>query len=123
MAGSCRSATLRGQYGVVLAVGRHAEQSAHARMHTCTHAHKHIRTYFSYGVALAASRQVEVRMQGGGEDEEDDMFSTNRKFNPNDLAYAGTVRAVQPHERSATPPSSSSPPPPPPPPPPAPTLL
>ena len=42
----------------------------------------------------AASRQVEVRMQGEGEDEEDDMFSTNRKFNPNDLAYAGTVSSA-----------------------------
>jgi len=29
-------------------------------------------------------------MQGEGEDEEDDMFSTNRKFNPNDLIYSGT---------------------------------
>ena len=43
--------------------------------------------------ASAASRQVEVRMQGEGEDEEDDMFSTNRKFNPNDLIYSGTVSA------------------------------
>ena len=30
-------------------------------------------------------------MQGEGEDEENDMFSTNRKFNPNDLVYSGTV--------------------------------
>ena len=42
----------------------------------------------------ATSRQVEVRMQGEVEDEEDDVFSTNRKFNPNDLAYAGTVSSA-----------------------------
>ena len=41
----------------------------------------------------ATSRQVEVRMQGEVEDEEDDVFS-NRKFNPNDLAYAGTVSSA-----------------------------
>ena len=33
-------------------------------------------------------------MQAEGEDDEDDMFSTNRKFNPNDLAYAGTVSSA-----------------------------
>ena len=33
-------------------------------------------------------------MQGEGEDEEDDMFSTNRKFNPNDLIYSGTVSSA-----------------------------
>lgn len=63
MADTCRSAALRGQYGVVLAVGR----------------------------------QVEVRMQQqagreAGEDEED--FNPNRKFNPNDLVFSGTVRGA-----------------------------
>ena len=33
-------------------------------------------------------------MQAEGEDDEDDMFSTNRKFNPNDLVYAGTVSSA-----------------------------
>jgi hypothetical protein len=33
VADTCRSATLRGQYGVVLAVGRHADAHAHAHAH------------------------------------------------------------------------------------------